>query len=84
MTAGNYLVGVFSHEDGRQAVMLNNYEFAYTAWPTVEFKVDPAKVVELDQATAKEIPVRDDSPDMAGLQISLDSGSGRLFLIEGK
>ena len=84
LTPGNYLVGVFSHEDGRQAVMLNNYEFAYTAWPTVEFKADLSKIVELDQETSEEIPVRDDSPDMAGLQISLESGSGRLFLIEVK
>ena len=28
-----------------------------------------------------EIAVNDDSPDMHGLQLSLDSGAGRLFLL---
>ncbi|MCP4312846.1 MAG: hypothetical protein GY790_16405, partial [Bacteroidetes bacterium] len=31
--------------------------------------------------TGKEIPVVDDSPAMKGLQISLDAGEGRLFLL---
>ena len=39
------------------------------------------KVRELSQETGKEIPLVDNSPDMEGLQISLDSGEGRLFLL---
>jgi hypothetical protein len=77
----DYLIGVFEHADGRRAVLLQNYRFAYSAWPTVEFDISPDDIVELDQATGRELPVRDDSPDMDGLQISLDAGEGRLFLL---
>lgn len=79
----DYLIGVFEHTDGRRAVLLQNYRFAYSAWPTVEFDVSPDAIVELDQATGHQLPVRDDSPAMDGLQISLDAGEGRLFLLPG-
>ena len=78
---GDYLIGTFHHADGRRAVLLNNYHFAYSAWPTVKFDVDPANVVEVNPKTGKETPVVDDSPDMPGLQLSLDAGEGRLFLL---
>ena len=81
LTKGDYLVGVFRHADGRQAVLLNNYSFAFTAWPTVEFNVPIEHVREVCQETGKEIPIVDDSPAMAGVQISLDSGEGRLYLL---
>lgn len=77
----DFLIGVFDHEDGRRAVLMNNYRHDYAAWPTVEFDVDPAQVVEVCKKTGKEIPVIDDSPDMDGLQLSFDSGDGRLFLL---
>jgi glycosyl hydrolase family 42 (putative beta-galactosidase) len=80
----DYQVGVFSHADGRRAVLLQNYRYAFTAWPTVEFDADPDQVAEVSQATGEEIPLRDDSPDMEGLQISLDSGEGRLFLLPAR
>lgn len=78
---GDYLVGMFRHADGRRAVVLNNYDYLYTSWPTVEFDVDPASVREVCQETGREIPVLDDSPAMDGLQLSLDAGGGRLFLL---
>ena len=81
LTDGDYLVGVFTHQDGRRAVMLNNYRFAYTAWPTVKFRGDTAAIREVDQETGQEIPLRDASPAMDGLQLSLDAGEGRLFLL---
>jgi len=81
VTSGDYLIGLFDHSDGRQAVLLNNYDPNYTSWPTVELAVDPAEVVEVDPATGDEVPVVDDSPDMEGLQLSLDAGKGRLFLL---
>ena len=84
LTKGDYLVGVFKHADGRQAVLLNNYSFAYTAWPSVKFKVPAEQVREVCKETGKEIPIVDDSPAMEGLQISLDSGEGRLFLLSSK
>ena len=81
LSPGDYLVGVFRHQDGRRAVLLVNYQFAYSAWPTVEFASDPRNIREVSPKTGKELPVRDDSPDMPGLQISLDAGEGRLFLL---
>jgi len=80
LTDGDYLVGHFKHADGRDAVLLNNYRFSHTAWPTVQF-AEGRTVLEVDPRTGREIPLLDDSPDMAGLQISLDAGEGRLFLI---
>jgi len=65
-------------------VMLQNYHFAYCAWPTVEFDAPANKVVEIDKASGCEVPVRDESPDMAGIQISLDAGEGRLFLLPAR
>lgn len=81
---GDYLIGVFKHADGRRAVLINNYDANYTTWPTVEFADWDRKVVEVDAADGKEKPVRDDSPEMSGLQISLDAGEGRLFLMPAK
>jgi hypothetical protein len=78
---GDYLIGVFKHADGRRAVLINNYDHNYTVWPTVEFDVADGKVVEVDQFDGQEKPVRDDSPIMPGLQLGLDSGEGRLFLL---
>lgn len=79
---GDYLVGVFKHSDGRTAVLLCNYDHNYTTWPTVAFTVPDDKVIELDAADGKEKPARDDSPlGIAGLQLSLDAGEGRLFLL---
>ena len=80
----DYLIGTFQHADGRRAVLLNNYRFAYTAWPTVEFDVPPEQVQEIDQQTGKVIPAYDDSPAMPGLQFSLDAGQGRLFLLPSR
>ena len=84
LSEGDYLVGTFRHADGRRAVLLNNHHFAYSAWPTVVFDVDPARVLEVSPKTGRAEPVVDDSPDMPGLQISLDAGEGRLFLLPAK
>ncbi len=81
LTPGDYLIGVFKHADGRTAVLLNNYSFCYTAWPTVEFASPLSNIVEVDPETGKEMPIVDDSPDMPGLQLSLGSAEGRLFLM---
>ena len=81
LTPGDYLIGTFRHADGRRAVLLNNYRFAHTAWPTVEFDADEIRVVEVSPATGAREPAVDDSPAMPGLQLSLDAGAGRLFLL---
>jgi hypothetical protein len=77
----DYLIGEFIHKDGRRAVLLQNYHFAYTAWPTVDFDASADKVVEIDKVSGREISVHDDSPNIEGIQISLDAGEGRLFLL---
>lgn len=82
--APNYLVGEFRHSDGRRAVLLQNYEFAYTAWPTVEFDVPVSEVMEVDKKTGKPRRLIDESPEMKGMQLSLDAGEGRLFLLPSK
>jgi hypothetical protein len=81
LSPGDYLVGSFRHADGRRAVLLNNYHFAYTAWPTVTFDAPTNSVVEVSPETGEELPAADDSPDMPGLQLSFDAGQGRLFLL---
>ncbi len=81
LTKGDYLIGLFRHADGRRAVLLTNYSFAYTAWPTIAFEVPIDQVREVSGETGREIPVVDDSPAMDGCQVSLDSGQGRLFLL---
>lgn len=78
---GAYLAGLFRHADGRRAVLLTNYDYTHTSWPTVAFDADPARVREVDPRTGREAPVVDDSPAMEGLQVSLDAGEGRLFLL---
>lgn len=79
-----YLIGVFTHADGRRAVLLNNYRFAYTAWPTVLFDAPLHEVMEVDPSSGEEQAIIDDSPNMDGLQLSLGAGSGRLFLLPAK
>jgi hypothetical protein len=78
---GDYLVGAFRHADGRRAVLLQNYRFAYSAWPTVVFDAPVDAVREVDPATGKLVPARDESPDMPGLQLSLTDGEARLFIL---
>jgi hypothetical protein len=80
---GDYLVGAFRHKDGRRAVLLQNYRFAYSAWPTVVFDAPVESVREVDKVTGKEALVRDESPSMPGLQLSLGDAEGRLFLLPG-
>lgn len=77
----DYLIGAFTHEDGRRAVLLMNYRFAYTAWPTVQFDAALDDIVEISPVTGMEVPLIDDSPDMEGLQLSLGAGDARLFLL---
>jgi hypothetical protein len=78
----DYLIGIFTLTDGRAAVLLNNYRPDYTAWPTVDFQAALDNITEVDKETGLEGPIRDDSPDLEGLQVSLDAGDGRLFLIK--
>ncbi|HUW62076.1 MAG TPA: hypothetical protein VMZ06_13830 [Candidatus Bathyarchaeia archaeon] len=77
----DYLIGTFELTDGRAAVLLNNYRTEYSAWPTVEFRADLGRVMEVSKKTGIGVSILDDSPDMEGLQLSFDAAEGRLFLI---
>jgi hypothetical protein len=81
---GDYLIGTFQHADGRRAILLNNYHFAFSAWPTAVFDAPTSSIIEISPITGKEIPATDDSPDLPGFQVSLDAGQGRLFLLPAK
>jgi hypothetical protein len=54
--------GAILTHDERRAVLLNNYSFAYTAWPTVAFDVPVEQVREVCRETGSEISPVDDSP----------------------
>ncbi len=77
----DYIVGAFVHRDGRRAVMIVNYDIAYTALATFTFEAPAENVMEARQDTGSVEPVLDDSPGIEGLQLSFDSGEGRLFLL---
>ncbi len=77
----DYLVGVFDHADGRRAVLLMNYRFAYSAWPTVTFDVPAEEVRLLNAWSGSEEALVDASPAMPGMQVSLMDGEGKLFLL---
>lgn len=79
-----YLIGAYIHKDGRRAVLLQNYSYAYTAWPTVEFDADPAQVMEVDKTTGALAPAVDSSPELTGFQISLGAGDARLFVLPAR
>ena len=59
-----------------------NNRFAYSAWPTVVLDVQSGqRIVEIDSETGREVPLRDASPAMEGVQIPLLDGGARLLLI---
>jgi hypothetical protein len=76
-----FLLGRLRHFDGRRAVFLVNHDYAHTAWPTLVFDADPARVREVDAATGREIEPVDSSPELPGFQCSLGAGDARLFLL---
>ena len=76
----SFLIGALTHADGRRAVVLVNHNTAYTAWPTVVFDTD-GDVREVDRDDGLEHPLRDDSPELPGIQLSLGAGDARLLLL---
>ncbi len=84
ISEGDFLVGSFRHRDGRRAVLIQNYHFAYSAWPTVQFDAKAGEVLEVSPKTGRLEAFVEDSPDMEGQQVALDAGEGRLFVLPGK
>ena len=91
---GAWLVGAFSLPDGRTAALLQNQDDRLTSWPTVTFATtanttaklssggEDAGVLEVSPTSGQEGPVLDDSPAMSGLQVRIESGGARLFILE--
>ena len=78
---GEFVIGFFSHTDGRRAVLILNHDYSFTAWPTLEFQTEPAAVTEVSKTTGQIALAIDDSPELNGLQISFGAGDARLFLL---
>eukprot|EP01043_Picozoa_sp_COSAG02_P063109 COSAG02_NODE_8864_length_2417_cov_3.556439_3_plen_156_part_00 len=62
-----------------RAVMIVNYEHAFTQWATVDFG---DRLKEIDSVSGKPVQVEDDAPDIPGLQLLFAPGEGRLFTFE--
>jgi hypothetical protein len=78
------LIGQFALADGRTAVLLNNHNPDFTLWPTFDFGAhNVMDILEVNQGTGREVPLLDDSPLMAGLQLNLRAGMGRLLIMAG-
>ncbi|HPO14552.1 MAG TPA: beta-galactosidase [Candidatus Hydrogenedentes bacterium] len=77
----DYLVGAFVHRNGRRAVMVVNYDISFTSLATFTFDIPAEKIMEVRQDTGAIEPVLDDSSGIEGLQLSFDSGEGRLFIL---
>lgn len=78
---GEFIIGSFTHADGRRAMLILNHNYCYTAWPTVQFDADIQDVQEVSKTTGKISAVVDDSPELKGTQLSFGAGDGRLFLL---
>ena len=79
---GEFVIGFFTHTDGRRAVLIVNHDYSFTAWPTLEFaSANPGDVLEVSKITGDLLPVVDDSPELKGLQLSFGAGDARLFLL---
>lgn len=82
ITATNFLVGQFRRAtDGATVVLLSNWEYRFTAWPTVTFAADPGRVSEVSPVSGELGQLVDDSPRMAGLQQRLGPGQARLYVV---
>lgn len=82
--AGKYLVGAFELTDGRTAVLVVNQRHDVALWPTVAFALPGGALgglAEVDEASGRERPVRDDSAALPGLQLALEPGMARLLVL---
>ena len=80
ISRGSWTLGYFklpSPTEGNSiAVMIANYEHAYTQWANVTFD-ESAR--EIDSVSGQPVHVEDDAPDIEGLQLLFAPGAGRLF-----
>ena len=66
------------------AVMLQNQDENRNVWSTLQWSaaVNGASVLELDPADGRLKPLLDDSPWLPGLQLAIDAGGARVFVLE--
>jgi hypothetical protein len=80
-----FLVGQFKLADGRTAVMFQNQDTTNSLWASVEFQPGVLTTVrEISPSTGEEMPLYDESPFHLGIQIGLDTGGARLFVLPPK
>jgi hypothetical protein len=71
-----------------RAVLIANFEFAFTQWPTVDFGGgdDPVAgltaVLEVDQHSGLALPLEDEVAGLPGVQLGLLAGGRRLLLLK--
>ena len=68
---------------GGTAVLIQNHNTDWTLWPTLVAAApayDLRTAMELDGLTGRLAPLEDDSPMMAGWQMSLQPGMARLVV----
>ena len=80
------LIGQFTLDDGRTALLLHNQNPDFNIWPTIGFvdSVKLADVLEVDPVTGAETALLDDSPLMEGWQISIQAGYARFLIVPTK
>lgn len=81
---GSVLVGQFD----TGAVLLQNQDFTFKTLLTVDFLNAASSkgeeregIFEVNRSTGEEELLGDDSPDAPGVQVSLDAGDARLFVV---
>eukprot|EP01050_Picozoa_sp_SAG11_P005563 SAG11_NODE_397_length_9785_cov_3.709581_7_plen_230_part_00 len=93
ISSGDYNLGLFFDEklgpaSGYSAMMIQNHDasnfrFATVVWPgTATPSGDIAKVLEVDRNSGMAKPVVDAATHVAGFQIVLNAGEGRLYTIK--
>jgi hypothetical protein len=84
ISRGDWVLGFFdlpSSSTGARALLVANYEHAYTSWATVVWRESGA-VSEISGDSGLPMAVVDDAPDIVGVQLRFEPGQGRLFVFD--
>jgi hypothetical protein len=87
ISRGDWTVSCFRLDGGpaaersQRAVLVANFEHAYTQYASVGW-AGGAAVQEVDRLSGRAVPVVDDAPDAVGFQLYFDAGDARLFTID--
>jgi hypothetical protein len=93
ISTGDYNIGFFFDEakgpqaSGYSAMLIQNHDAANFRFATVVFpgtstpSGDVVRVLEVDSETGEAAPIVDAATHVAGFQIVLDAGQGRLYVL---